>query len=95
MCASHWRKVPRAIQDEVYGYYRPGQCDDKKPSKEWHAAAAAAIGYVAMLEGHGLLKSEARELAARGYGDQVVEAHVRRHGEKYRQAAIKISRGDR
>ena len=43
MCLRHWRMVPADLQRAVWKHYRPGQCDDKKPSREWHAAADAAI----------------------------------------------------
>jgi hypothetical protein len=46
MCKRHWYMVPKDIRDEVNMCYRPGQCDDKRPSKEWFAAARAAILYV-------------------------------------------------
>jgi len=46
MCLRHWRMVPKAIQREVWKHYRPGQCDDKKPSEAWHRAADAAIAAV-------------------------------------------------
>ena len=49
-CLPHWRMVPRAIQQAVWRHYRPGQCDDKSPSKEWHEAADAAIAAVAKKE---------------------------------------------
>jgi hypothetical protein len=38
MCAAHWRLVPKVIQRAVWAAYRPGQCDDKQPSEEWHRA---------------------------------------------------------
>lgn len=50
MCLKHWRMVPRAIQQRVWGEYRQGQCDDKNPSKAWHSAADAAIAAVAAKE---------------------------------------------
>lgn len=54
MCPRHWFMVPRELRDEVWRHYRRGQCDDKNPSKEWHAAADAAIAYVAKLERRGV-----------------------------------------
>lgn len=51
MCATHWRQVPGTIQRAVWRTYRRGQCDDMNPSDAWHAAADAAIGYVARMEG--------------------------------------------
>ena len=89
MCASHWRAVPLKVQREVWQTYRPGQCDDKRPSAEWHDAASAAIGYVAIRERRGILKSEARALVRRGYRDLVIAAYVDRLGEEKRPAIIK------
>ena len=51
MCGRHWRMVPRILQRAVWAAYRPGQCDDKRPSEAWHLAADAAIGSVARAEG--------------------------------------------
>lgn len=46
LCLKHWRLVPKTLQHEVWRHYRPGQCDDMNPSKEWHKAADAAIAAV-------------------------------------------------
>ena len=46
MCYKHWKMVPKEIQNRVWKYYRLGQCDDKKPSKEWLDAANDAIDAV-------------------------------------------------
>lgn len=43
MCYAHWKMVPRPLQQAVWAAYRPGQCDDMKPSPEWFKAADAAI----------------------------------------------------
>lgn len=51
MCFRHWRMVPREMQRRVWATYRPGQCDDKNISREWLAAADAAIDAVAAKEG--------------------------------------------
>ncbi len=59
MCPKHWRMVPIALQREVWKHYRPGQCDDMRPSREWHVAADAAIAAVFIQE---------RENAARRTG---------------------------
>lgn len=67
MCLAHWRMVPRPIQRLVWAAYRPGQCDDKRPSKQWHQAADAAIGYVARMEERPVTKAEADALASFGY----------------------------
>lgn len=50
MCPGHWKMVPYVLQQRVWNTYRPGQCDDKQPSEAWHAAADAAIEYVARAE---------------------------------------------
>jgi hypothetical protein len=50
MCLRHWRMVPRDIQRRVWATYRPGQCDDMRPSEAWHEAADAAIRAVAEKE---------------------------------------------
>jgi hypothetical protein len=63
MCGKHWRRVPRKIQRAVWSAYRPGQCDDGHPSKQWHTAADAAIGYVAVLDGE---TARIKELEALG-----------------------------
>lgn len=50
MCAAHWKKVPKPLQEAVYKHYRPGQCEDMNVSPEWVEAAEAAISYVEALE---------------------------------------------
>jgi len=50
MCPVHWAKVPGRLQRAVWGAYRPGQCDDKSPSRAWFVAAEVAIDHVAVLE---------------------------------------------
>lgn len=62
MCYRHWQRVPHDIKRAVWAHYRPGQCDDKRPSAEWHEVADAAIGYVAWLEGKPLRESEQKAL---------------------------------
>jgi len=47
MCRRHWFMVPKLLRDRVWATYRAGQCDDMQPSKEWFAAADAAIEAVA------------------------------------------------
>jgi Domain of unknown function (DUF4326) len=63
MCWYHWKQVPKNVQQAVWATYRPGQCDDKHPSQEWHQAADAAIGYIARKEGHKLRPVEEKALA--------------------------------
>jgi hypothetical protein len=50
MCRPHWRMVPAALRAAVWKAYRPGQCDDKRPSEAWFVAADAAIAAVARAE---------------------------------------------
>jgi hypothetical protein len=73
MCRKHWSRVPAVVQRAVYATYRPGQCDDKRPSLEWHQAADAAIGYVAVQDGHKFSVAEARAMVALGVADQRIK----------------------
>lgn len=44
MCLQHWRKVPRALQREVWRHYLKGQeLGRRRPTAEWFDAAKAAI----------------------------------------------------
>lgn len=63
MCWFHWKQIPKIIQQAVYLHYRPGQCDDKHPSKEWMEAADAAIGYIAKKGGYKLRQTEINTIA--------------------------------
>lgn len=45
-CPRHWFMAPKALRDAVWRNYRPGQCDDKRPSEAWHKAADAHIAAV-------------------------------------------------
>lgn len=67
MCLGHWRMVPRVIQRAVWSAYRPGQCDDKRPSEVWHHAADAAIGAVARKEGQPMRPQEVARLTEFGF----------------------------
>lgn len=42
--------VPLHIRRKVWQEYRPGQCDDKRPSQAWLDAAREAINHVAVQE---------------------------------------------
>ena len=66
MCLRHWRMVPVVIQRAVWRTYRPGQCDDKRPSMEWHRAADAAIAAVAIKERRPVSKNEMAALESFG-----------------------------
>ena len=48
MCRGHWFRVPVSLRMAVVRHYRRGQCHDKRPSKEWLAAARAAINAVSV-----------------------------------------------
>lgn len=50
MCARHWRMVPAKLQADVWRTYRAGQEIDKKPTREYLAAARAAVEAVAAKE---------------------------------------------
>ena len=93
MCRAHWAQVPGAIQHAVYGAYRPGQTATMRPSPGWHLAAAAAIGYVALLEGHGLTKNEVSALVRFGYEETIVTKYVEKMGEERRGAILKVLEG--
>lgn len=67
MCRRHWGMVTPRLQRAVWATYRPGQCDDKRPSKDWHKAADAAIGYVASLEHRAMRVCEVTALREAGY----------------------------
>lgn len=34
-CGRHWFKLPRQLRLRIWGAYRPGQEQDKKPSKKY------------------------------------------------------------
>lgn len=51
MCLKHWRKVPKDLQRAIWKYYRPGQCDDWRPSPEYCNTAKKAVRSVAEKEG--------------------------------------------
>ena len=67
MCGGHWRMVHSRLQRAVWRHYRDGQCDDMRPSAEWHTAADAAIGYVATLEDQPLRIAEMNALKEFGF----------------------------
>lgn len=51
MCRTHWAMVSARTKDAVCSHYRPGQCRDMRPSKEWFDAANTAVAEVALLCG--------------------------------------------
>ena len=52
MCRKHWNQVPHVNKVLVLSTYRPGQCEDKRPSNKWIIAANLAIAEVARMEGY-------------------------------------------
>ena len=50
-CKRHWFMVPKPIRDRIWASYRPGQCDDWKPSRAYLEAAREAVITVAAKEG--------------------------------------------
>ena len=69
MCGPHWGIVPAALRIPVLRTYRRGQCDDKRPSNAWQAAAARVIAFVA--------RSEGREAQAMHYDRMAARADAR------------------
>jgi hypothetical protein len=50
-CREHWFMVPRDIRRRIWATYRPGQCDDMRPTREYLLAARDAVVAVARREG--------------------------------------------
>jgi hypothetical protein len=67
MCRGHWFRLPSKIRRAVWKTYRDGQCDDMSPSLEWHEAADAAIGFLAVLEDRPLRVAEMKALVLLGF----------------------------
>ena len=51
MCLTHWRMVPKAVQDLIWKHYRPGQEIDKRPTVDYIFTAFVAVSCVALKEG--------------------------------------------
>lgn len=53
MCPSHWRQVPKALQDRIYAAYRanPGRTQ-RLSSINYLTACAEAVEHLANKEGH-------------------------------------------
>lgn len=64
MCAAHWALVTPATKRAVLTHYRPGQCNDMRPSKEWLDAANLAVGEVAQICGMPMSRRHKALLAA-------------------------------
>jgi hypothetical protein len=50
MCRRHWYMLPTRMRSAVWNTYRPGQEDDKRPSRDYLDAAQAAITWLADFE---------------------------------------------
>lgn len=50
-CKRHWFMVPKPLRDRVWATYRPGQEDDKRPSRAYLLAAKDAVIAIAEREG--------------------------------------------
>lgn len=50
MCRPHWFMVPKAMRDEIWRLYVPGQEISKTPTREYVEAAKKAIDAVAKKE---------------------------------------------
>lgn len=50
-CRSHWFALPKAMRDEIWRTYRPGQCDDWNISLEYANAARATVKFLAAKDG--------------------------------------------
>lgn len=51
MCKRHWFMLPKALRDDIWRTYRPGQCDDWNITKAYADAARAAVRFIAAKEG--------------------------------------------
>jgi hypothetical protein len=45
-CAFHWRKLPKALRDDLWEAYRPGQEIDLRPSTEYMRVAWAIRAWI-------------------------------------------------
>lgn len=63
MCREHWAMVSAATKAAVLRHYRPGQCNDMRPSRDWIDAANTAVAEVAQLTGSPMSRRH-RELLA-------------------------------
>lgn len=56
--------VPQPSKDAVLNHYRPGQCNDMRPSREWIDAAKLAVAQVAAAEGKPMSRHQRGLIAA-------------------------------
>ncbi|HSR77591.1 MAG TPA: HIRAN domain-containing protein [Xanthobacteraceae bacterium] len=69
MCRPHWHALPRALRRAVWDAYRKGQERDKDPSREYVAAARAALDWAlgAVLTGAGPAMSQRTVIVGTGH----------------------------
>ena len=51
MCFDHWKRVPKGVQEQIWGHYRNGQEDDKRITRAYAETAKVALRIVADKEG--------------------------------------------
>lgn len=47
MCKAHWFRLPKPLRDAIWATYRPGQENDKQPSRAYLENAQCAIEWLA------------------------------------------------
>ncbi len=58
MCKPHWYMVPLQGRRAIWATYRPGQCDDRRPSAAYCKNAKQALLAVAKKEGREITGDE-------------------------------------
>lgn len=61
MCKPHWFSLPKALRDDLWETYRPGQERDLSPSHDYCVIAARCVRFVAKKEGHDMATVDASE----------------------------------
>lgn len=51
MCKPHWALVPKVLQTRIWRHFRPGQENDKRPTREYVEALHACVVAVREAEG--------------------------------------------
>ena len=51
MCRRHWYTLPEEMRKLIWATYRPGQEDDKSPSRDYCIIAKTCVEYIAKQEG--------------------------------------------
>jgi hypothetical protein len=58
MCKRHWYMLPGVVRNQIWATYRPGQCDDRRPSQRYCDAAKNALTVLAQKEGRTITGNE-------------------------------------